>query len=163
MRASAQLAIGRLEKAVKARVKLRPVFKPLLTVSGIGEILELTIMLETGEIGRFAKVGNYASYCRCVGSQHFSNGKRKGRFFQTVHNKLHWAIITGKTTAEIVQERADTGRTNLRLTNWGGAKTAKDLQTEIARLEPWPVVARSQGKTEEFFKFEAEVFYKSYS
>ena len=32
-----------------------------------------------GEIERFASVGNYASYCRCVGSQKISNGKRKGR------------------------------------------------------------------------------------
>jgi transposase len=71
--------IGLLEKAVRGRTRLRPAFKPLLTVSGIGQILGLTIMLETGEIGRFAKVGNYASYCRCVGSERISNGKRKGR------------------------------------------------------------------------------------
>ncbi len=43
------------------------------------------------------------------------------------------------------------------------AKTAKDLQTEIARLEPWQVIARSQEKTEEFVKFTAEAFYKSYA
>jgi transposase len=86
--------IGLLEKAVKGRIKLRPEFKPLLTVSGIGEILGLTIMLETGEIGRFAKVGNYASYCRCVGSEHLSNGKRKGRGNTKNGNKyLAWAYI----------------------------------------------------------------------
>jgi DNA sulfur modification protein DndE len=43
------------------------------------------------------------------------------------------------------------------------AKTAKDLQTEIARMEPWQVIARSQEKTEEFVKFTAEAFYKSYA
>lgn len=43
------------------------------------------------------------------------------------------------------------------------AKTAKELQTEIARLEPWQVIARSQEKTQEFVKFTAEAFYKSYS
>ncbi len=43
------------------------------------------------------------------------------------------------------------------------AKTAKDLQTEIARLEPWQVISRSPQKTEEFVKFTAEAFYKSYS
>lgn len=86
--------IGLLEKAVKARIKLRPEFKPLLTVSGIGEILGLTIMLESGEIARFAKVGNYASYCRCVGSEHLSNGKRKGRGNTKNGNKyLAWAYI----------------------------------------------------------------------
>lgn len=41
-------------------------------------------------------------------------------------------------------------------------KTAKDLQTEIARLEPWQVISRAQEKTEEFVKFEAEAFYKNY-
>ncbi len=43
------------------------------------------------------------------------------------------------------------------------ARTAKDLQTEIARLEPWQVIARGQEKTEEFVKFTAEAFYKTYS
>ena len=87
-------AIGLLEKAAKARVKLRPEFKPLLTVSGIGQILGLTIMLETGPISRFAKVGNYASYCRCVDSQWISNGKRKGRGNTKNGNKyLAWAYI----------------------------------------------------------------------
>ena len=42
------------------------------------------------------------------------------------------------------------------------SKTAKDLQTEIARLEPWQVVSRSSDKTEEFVKFTAEAFYKNY-
>ena len=41
-------------------------------------------------------------------------------------------------------------------------KTAKDLQTEIARLEPFQAVARSFEKTEEFVKFSAEAFYKNY-
>ena len=42
------------------------------------------------------------------------------------------------------------------------SKTAKELQTEIARLEPWQVVSRSSDKTEEFVKFTAEAFYKNY-
>jgi transposase len=39
----------------------------------------LTITLETGPVARFGAVGNCASYCRCVGSERLSNGKRKGR------------------------------------------------------------------------------------
>jgi transposase len=86
--------VARLEKRAMACIKLRLEFKPLLTVSGIGQILGLTIMLETGEIGRFAKVGNYASYCRCVGSERISNGKRKGRGNKKNGNKyLAWAYI----------------------------------------------------------------------
>jgi DNA sulfur modification protein DndE len=42
------------------------------------------------------------------------------------------------------------------------SKTAKDLQMEIARLEPWQVVSRNTDKTEEFVKFTAEAFYKNY-
>jgi transposase len=49
---------------------------------------------ETGEIERFASVGNYASYCRCVGSRKISNGKRKGRGDTKNGNKyLAWAFV----------------------------------------------------------------------
>ncbi len=41
-------------------------------------------------------------------------------------------------------------------------KTAKDLQIEIARLEPWQVISRSPDKTQEFVKFTAEAFYRNY-
>jgi transposase len=63
-------------------------------VPGIGQILALTIMLETGDIRRFATVGNYTSYCRCVGSQKISNGKRKGSGNTKNGNKyLAWAFV----------------------------------------------------------------------
>lgn len=42
------------------------------------------------------------------------------------------------------------------------SKTAKELQTEIARLEPFQVISRSPNKTEEFVKFTGESFYKNY-
>lgn len=45
-------------------------------------------------------------------------------FFQTVQNKMHWAI-TGKTAAEIISERADSGKPYLGLTNWRGTKPRK--------------------------------------
>ena len=83
-----------LERTVTERVKLRPQFSFLKTVPGIGQILALTIMLETGDIGRFATVGNYASYCRCVGSQKVSNGKTKGKGNTKNGNKyLAWAFV----------------------------------------------------------------------
>jgi transposase len=44
-------------------------FQNLQTVYGIGPILAMTIWLETGDIGRFHQVGDYASYCRCVASR----------------------------------------------------------------------------------------------
>ena len=86
--------IEQLEQGVKAQVKLQPAFKPLLTVAGIGSILGLTIMLETGAIQRFPKVGPFASYCRGVDSQHLSNGKRKGQGNPKNGNEyLAWALV----------------------------------------------------------------------
>ena len=41
-------------------------------------------------------------------------------------------------------------------------KTAKDLQVEVARLEPGQVISRSPNQTEEFIKFTAEAFHRSY-
>jgi transposase len=86
--------IKTLERIVKERVQLRAGFRYLLTVNGIGKTLALTIMLETGAIRRFASVGNFASYCRCVGSQKLSNGKRKGKGNTKNGNKyLSWAFV----------------------------------------------------------------------
>jgi hypothetical protein len=45
-------------------------------------------------------------------------------FFQTVQNKLHWAI-TSKTAAEIIAERANSDKPNMGLTNWRGEKVRK--------------------------------------
>ena len=42
------------------------------------------------------------------------------------------------------------------------SKTAKDMQSEIAKLEPFQVIARSDNKTEEFAKFVGEAFYQTY-
>jgi transposase len=86
--------INLLERTITDRIKLREEFSFLKTVSGIGQTLALTIMLETGDIGRFAGVGNYASSCRCVGSQKISNGKKKGKGNAKNGNKyLSWAFI----------------------------------------------------------------------
>lgn len=86
--------IARIEKTLKGRVTLRKEFQQLHSVPGIGDTLGLTIMLETGDIKRFEKAGNFASYCRLVGSQRISNGKRKGKGNTKNGNKyLSWAFV----------------------------------------------------------------------
>jgi len=83
-----------IEKEVKPQVKLRKEFEMLLTIPGIGNILGLTMMLEVGNLNRFEKVGNYSSYCRCVGSSRISNGKKKGENNKKNGNKyLSWAYV----------------------------------------------------------------------
>jgi transposase len=85
--------IKQLEKAIIQKVKLNKEFKYLLTVPGIGNILAMTIMLEVGDIKRFPKVGNFTSYCRCVPSRRFSDGKSKGSGNRKNGNRyLSWAF-----------------------------------------------------------------------
>ncbi|MFZ4543416.1 MAG: virulence RhuM family protein [Saprospiraceae bacterium] len=45
-------------------------------------------------------------------------------FFQTVQNKMHWAI-TGQTATEIIVQRADSTKPNMGLTSWRGTKPRK--------------------------------------
>ena len=84
--------IRQIEGVVEKRIQLKEAYRYLLTLHGVGKILGLTIMLETGPIGRFETVGDYASYCRKVPSQWISNGKRKGSGNRKNGNKyLSWA------------------------------------------------------------------------
>lgn len=86
--------IQQFEAQVLARVQLRPAYKCLLTQPGVGVILALTIMLETGDIGRFETVGDYTSYCRGVRAKHTSNGKKKGDNNKRNGNAyLSWAFV----------------------------------------------------------------------
>jgi transposase len=86
--------VKEIEKAVTSHVKLKPEFKPLLSMPGIGNILGLTIMLEVNDIRRFPEVGNYSSYCRAVKSERLSNKKKKGKGNRKNGNKyLAWAYV----------------------------------------------------------------------
>lgn len=85
--------IKEIEVSVENRVEIRKEFTGLQTVPGIGRILALAIMLETDDIGRFAKVGNFSSYCRKVPTSWTSNGKKKGSGNGKNGNKyLAWAF-----------------------------------------------------------------------
>lgn len=98
--------IRSIEKMVRKKIKIRKPFEYLHTVPGIGDILALTIMLEVGEISRFAQVGNFASYCRCVSSNRFSDGKRKGKGNAKNGNRyLAWAFVEAAHYARIFSPR----------------------------------------------------------
>jgi transposase len=91
---SLQEQIAVLEKRLQERVSLRQAYGLLKSVPGIGQILATTIMLETGTVTRFAEVGHFSSYCRCVDSRRESNGKKKGEGNTKNGNKyLAWAFI----------------------------------------------------------------------
>jgi transposase len=84
--------IRTIEQVIEGKVELKASYQQLLSIPGVGRVLALTIMLETGPINRFHAVGNYVSYCRLVGSTWLSNGKIKGKGNQKNGNKyLAWA------------------------------------------------------------------------
>jgi transposase len=83
-----------IESAVLKKARLRPEWEAITSVWGVGKILGLTIMYEAGEMSRFASPGDFASYCRCVNAQRFSNGKKKGENNAKNGNKyLAWAFV----------------------------------------------------------------------
>ncbi|MEI7831992.1 MAG: virulence RhuM family protein [bacterium] len=53
------------------------------------------------------------------------NAESSTRFFQTVQNKMHWAI-TGQTAAEIVHQRANADLSHMGLTSWKKDKPHKE-------------------------------------
>ncbi|MBW2518926.1 MAG: IS110 family transposase [Deltaproteobacteria bacterium] len=82
-----------IETEVKNRIRLKQPYTLLRSIPGVGNVLALTIMLETGPISRFSKVGDYVSYCRKVPSLWTSNGKKKGKGNSKCGNRyLAWAF-----------------------------------------------------------------------
>lgn len=95
-----------LERTVLAQAKLKPAFEKVLTIDGVGKILGMTIMYETGTMERFSKVGQFASYARCVNSRRFTNGKKKGEGNRKNGNKyLAWAFVEAAHFATRYNER----------------------------------------------------------
>jgi transposase len=85
--------ISAIETIIEEKLQLSSPYDRLLSVPGVGKILALTIMLETGSVDRFPKVGNYVSYCRKVPAGRFSNDKKKGAGNRKSGNKyLAWAF-----------------------------------------------------------------------
>jgi len=122
-----------IEKEVTSQVKLRKEFEMLLTIPGIGPILALTIMLEAGDIHRFAKVGDYSSYCRCVKSQRLSNGKKKGANNKRNGNKfLAWAYVEAANFAVRFNAKAHSFYQSKKAKT-NGIVAIKALSNKIAR------------------------------
>lgn len=86
--------IAALEQWIRKDLARPDLLVRLQSVPGIGPILGMTILLESGEVARFASVGDYASYCRMVESVRLSNGKRKGHGNRKCGNRyLCWAYM----------------------------------------------------------------------
>ena len=56
--------------------------------------------------------------------------KTTKQFFAKVQNKMHYAIH-GHTTAELIYERADSGKPNMGLTTWAAAPEGKIVKSDV--------------------------------
>ena len=101
------LQILTVENFVEDKLELKKPYQYLLSIPGIGKILGLTIMLETGPVERFEKVGNYVSYCRKVSTRWTSNDKTKGKGNKKNGNKyLAWAFSEAAEFSRRYDEKA---------------------------------------------------------
>lgn len=99
--------IYEIERFVEKKLELKASYRHLLSIPGIGKILGLTIMLETGPVERFSKTGNYVSYCRKVSTRWTSNDKTKGKGNKKNGNKyLAWAFSEAAEFARRYNENA---------------------------------------------------------
>ena len=98
--AALNIEIKRIEAESKRELKENTLYQLLQSVPGIGSILAWIILLESGDIKRFAQVGNFTSYCRCVQGIKISNGKKKGEANKRNGNpNLSWAFHEAAHTA----------------------------------------------------------------
>lgn len=99
-------SIEKIEKGVLASARELPYYAKLATLPGVGRILGMTITLEVGDIKRFAEPGHFASYCRTVAAQRFSNSKKKGENNSKCGNKyLSWAFVEAANFARRYDEQ----------------------------------------------------------
>jgi len=139
--------IKRFEEKLLEHAQLRPAYACLLTMPGVGVILALTIMLETGDIRRFKRVGDYTSYCRCVRAIHTSNGKNKSKNNGKNGNAyLAWAFVEAVhhairvcPKAKRFYERKRAKRNGALATKALAAKWSKAAYYMMTRQEPFAV------------------------
>jgi len=106
------------------RLKLNKRFGP----DYFDELLERIREIRASERRFYLKITDIYEQCSI---DYSANAEITKLFFQTVQNKLHWAI-TGKTAAEIVAERAKASQPNMGLTTWKKAPKGKILKSDVA-------------------------------
>ncbi len=92
------------------------------------ELLERIREIRASERRFYLKITDIYEQCSI---DYSANAEITKLFFQTVQNKLHWAI-TGKTAAEIVADRAKASLPNMGLTTWKNAPQGKILKSDIS-------------------------------
>lgn len=91
------------------------------------ELLERIREIRASERRAYQKITDVFEQCSY---DYDKNSETTKAFYAFVQNKLHFAI-TGKTAAELVYERADSGKPSMGLTTWKDAPDGKILKRDI--------------------------------
>lgn len=98
--------IRTMEKELLAQVRPQQDFRNLKTIPGIGDILALTLLLEIGDIRRFPKTRNFASYCGVApGCADSGDSHRRGRGNKQRNSYLKWALTQAAEYARRYDDR----------------------------------------------------------
>lgn len=94
------------EKQIEEVVKRTPAMKLLTTLPGVGSVLAVVIAMEVGEIKRFPRAENLASYAGTVPRIKESGGRvRFGKVRPDVNRYLKWALIEAANIVVLNQAR----------------------------------------------------------
>lgn len=95
-----EVQIEEIEARIGAALKPTPEVKLLRTIPGIGEILGPLVWLEIGEVARFPRAENLASYAGLVPRVIASGGRiRHGGTCRNVNHYLKWGFVEAATCA----------------------------------------------------------------
>ena len=92
------------------------------------ELLERIREIRASERRFYQKITDIYAQCSANYDPH---AKVTQTFYATVQNKLHWAIH-GHTAAELIQQRADSGKHHMGLRTWKNAPRGKILKTDVS-------------------------------
>jgi len=91
------------------------------------ELLEKIREIRASERRAYQKIADVFEQCS---SDYRSNSEETQLFYQIVQNQLHFAT-TGKTAAEIVYQRVDSGKPFMGLTTWKNSPKGKILKSDV--------------------------------
>jgi hypothetical protein len=91
------------------------------------ELLEKIREIRASERRAYQKIADVFEQCS---SDYRGNSEETQLFYQIVQNQLHFAS-TGKTAAEIVYQRADSGKPYMGLTTWKNSPQGKILKSDV--------------------------------
>ncbi|CAM4083403.1 virulence RhuM family protein [Gillisia hiemivivida] len=92
------------------------------------ELLERIREIRASERRFYQKITDIYAQCSI---DYDAKSETTKTFYQTVQNKLHWAI-TGATAAELISKRADVNKPGMGLTHWKNSPKGKILKSDVS-------------------------------